>query len=453
MYKARQPALDRLVAVKILPPEVAEDPGFTERFTREARALAKLNHPNIVSVHDSGQVDGLCYFVMEFVDGKNLRQVLKEGTLKPRETLAIVPRICEALQYAHDEGFVHRDIKPENILFDKKGRLKIADFGLAKLLGNTSAEITLTGPGHVIGTPHYMAPEQVEHPLEVDHRADIYSLGVVFYEMLTGELPLGRFDPPSRKVQIDVRLDDVVLKSLEKDVHRRYQQASEVRTDVEAVVSAESRHGSPRRKAEPETEPNGKTGRRELPYWLRRCALLVSVLGTISTVLLTWPYGGRVVPLALLSFLLVLLVAAEGAGRVLWWWFLVTGYIGFTVMALSFAEGVEESGPLSGFLCGAILTGVGAFEFGRHLSRRQAAAKDRAATAQTDFQRYSIMRSILTVLLFGLTGFAVLLWGGRGGGTEDVNAEVVPATAIVFVLTVRSWIGFFSREEGRQPRP
>ena len=113
-------------------------------------------------------------------------------------------------------------------------------------------------------------------------------------------------------------------------------------------------------------------------------------------------------------------------------------------MALSFLEGVEKSGPLAGFLCGAILMGIGAFEFGRHLSRRQAAAKDRAATAPTEFQLSSILRSILTVLLFGLTGFAVVLWGGRGGGTEDVNVKIIPTTAIVFVLTIRSWIGFFS---------
>ncbi|MCZ6792889.1 MAG: serine/threonine-protein kinase [Planctomycetota bacterium] len=235
VYKARQPALDRLVAVKILPPEVAEEPDFTERFTREARALARLNHPNIVSVHDFGQVDGQFYFVMEFVDGLNLRQTLKKGTLKPQEALAIVPQICEALQFAHDEGLVHRDIKPENILLDRKGRVKIADFGLAKLLGKTPAEITLTRPGHVMGTPQYMAPEQMEHPLEVDHRADIYSLGVVFYEMLTGELPMGRFDPPSKKVEIDVRLDQVVLKTLEKEPARRYQRVSEVKTELDTI--------------------------------------------------------------------------------------------------------------------------------------------------------------------------------------------------------------------------
>jgi serine/threonine protein kinase len=209
VYKARQPALDRFVALKILRPGTAGDPGFAERFNREARALARLNHPNIVGVHDFGQAGGLHFLVMEFVDGANLREVEHAGQLAPEQALAIVPQICEALQFAHGEGIVHRDIKPENILLDKKGRVKITDFGIAKILGQTSERVSLTGAKDVVGTPHYMAPEQVEKPLTVDHRADIYSLGVVFYEMLTGELPLGRFAAPSSKVQMDVRLDEI----------------------------------------------------------------------------------------------------------------------------------------------------------------------------------------------------------------------------------------------------
>src|SRR5690349_9150821 len=136
VYKARQPALDRIVALKILPPQVASGPGFAERFNREARALARLNHPNIVAVHEFGQVNDLPFFIMEFVDGLNLRQLERAGKLSPREALQIVPQICEALQFAHDEGIVHRDIKPENILLDKKGRVKIADFGIAKIMGH-----------------------------------------------------------------------------------------------------------------------------------------------------------------------------------------------------------------------------------------------------------------------------------------------------------------------------
>lgn len=235
VYKARQPALDRLIALKILPPRAGNDPGFTERFSREARALARLNHPNIVSVHDFGQAGGLYYLVMEFVDGANLRDIERSGRLTPKEALEIVPQICDALQFAHDEGIVHRDIKPENILIDKKGRVKITDFGIAKIIGATPEKIGLTGARDVIGTPHYMAPEQIEKPNTVDHRADIYSLGVVFYELLTGELPMGRFLPPSSKVQVDVRFDHVVLRALEKEPERRYQHASEVKTDIQTI--------------------------------------------------------------------------------------------------------------------------------------------------------------------------------------------------------------------------
>ncbi len=238
VYKARQPALDRLVAVKILPPEIGADAAFAERFSREARALARLSHQNIVSVFDFGQVAGQYYFIMEFVDGQNLRQLIAAGALQPAQALAIVPQICEALQYAHDQGIVHRDIKPENLLMDRQGRVKIADFGLAKLLGQPPAEVTLTQAHQVMGTPHYMAPEQMRGAAAVDHRADIYSLGVVFYEMLTGELPLGRFAPPSRKVQVDVRLDEVVLKTLEHEPGRRYQHASDVKSAVHEASTA-----------------------------------------------------------------------------------------------------------------------------------------------------------------------------------------------------------------------
>ena len=240
VYKARQPRLDRLVALKILAPEKERDPRFAERFAREAKALARLNHPNIVTVHDFGEANGFYYLMMEYVDGANLRQLLRAGKTTPEEALTIVPPICEALQYAHQQGIVHRDIKPENILLDKQGRVKIADFGIAKLLGPDRQAEPLTGDQQVMGTPHYMAPEQVEKPATVDHRADIYSLGVVFYEMLTGELPLGKFQAPSKKVQVDVRLDEVVLHALEKEPERRYQQASEVKTDLEAITATRS---------------------------------------------------------------------------------------------------------------------------------------------------------------------------------------------------------------------
>jgi len=251
VYKARQPGLDRFVALKILPPSLGGDPTFAERFAREARSLARLSHPHIVMVHDFGQAGDLYYFLMEYVDGVSLRQMERSQKLAPQEALAIVPQVCEALQFAHDEGIVHRDIKPENILLDRKGRVKIADFGLAKLLARTPTDFTLTQPQQAMGTPAYMAPEQMERPAEVDQRADIYSLGVVFYEMLTGELPLGRFQPPSQKVQVDVRLDEVVLKALAKEPERRYQQASQVKTAVDAIGRAPQTPPAPQAGAAP----------------------------------------------------------------------------------------------------------------------------------------------------------------------------------------------------------
>jgi tRNA A-37 threonylcarbamoyl transferase component Bud32 len=240
VYKARQKKLDRLVAIKILPPEWSSDPAFAERFAREARALARLNHPHVVSVHDFGEAGGQCFLIMEYVDGANLRQILATGRLQPPQALPIVAQVCDALQYAHEQDIVHRDIKPENILVDKRGRVKIADFGLAKLLRRSRNELTLTGSRQVMGTLDYMAPEQRATPQAVDHRADIYSLGVVFYEMLTGELPLGRFAPPSEKAPVDGRLDEVVFRALEREPDRRYQRISAVKADVESILRAES---------------------------------------------------------------------------------------------------------------------------------------------------------------------------------------------------------------------
>jgi serine/threonine protein kinase len=231
VYQARQKSLGRLVALKLLAPERALNPQFAERFESEARALAALNHPHIVGVHDFGQAGGFYFLIMEFVDGLNLRQLMKARKLSPQEALSIVPPVCEALQYAHDQGIVHRDIKPENLMLDKAGRVKIADFGIAKMLHAPTPEAGLPA-----GTPHYMAPEQKDSA--ADHRADIYSLGVVLYELLTGELPAARLQPPSKKVSIDVRLDEIVLRALEIKPELRFQSAADLRTQVETVLTS-----------------------------------------------------------------------------------------------------------------------------------------------------------------------------------------------------------------------
>jgi len=234
VYKARQKSLNRLVALKLLAPERVADAKFAERFANEARALAALNHPGIVTIHDFGQAGGFYYLLMEFVDGVNLRQAMKAGRFTPEQALAVVPPVCEALQFAHEHGIVHRDIKPENLLLDKDGRVKIADFGIAKMLHADGSDVGLA-ESQPPGTAQYMAPEQKDHG-RTDHRADIYSLGVVLYELLTGELPAAKLQPPSRKVQIDVRLDEIVLRALETKPEMRFQTAAEFRTQVDAAT-------------------------------------------------------------------------------------------------------------------------------------------------------------------------------------------------------------------------
>ena len=229
VYKARQRRLDRIVALKILLPQAGTEAEFRARFEREARALASLAHPGIVGIHDLGQAGPYCFLVLEFVDGASLRELLREGPLTARDVLAWVPQLCDALQYAHDRRIVHRDIKPENILIDGDGRVRIADFGLARLLGD-EAGVGLSAVA--IGTPHYMAPEQVSGSRALDHRADLYALSVVIYEMLTGQLPIGRFGPPSDRAAAARPFDALVMKSLAPEPEARHQQAHELKSEV-----------------------------------------------------------------------------------------------------------------------------------------------------------------------------------------------------------------------------
>ncbi len=279
IYKARQPQLDRLVALKILSPELGRDPAFAERFSREAQALAKLNHSNIVGIFDFGQAGGFYYFLMEYVDGVTLSQLIRQKEIHQEEALRIVIETCHALQYAHEEGIVHQDIKPSNILLDKKGRVKIADFGLARLAGQKRRE-PADGDrvAMIMGTPPYMAPEQVATPHKVDRRADLYALGVVFYEMLTGQLPHERLVPPSLKAQVDPRLDAVVARALAMKPRRRFNDANEFRAAVERITG----HYQNRPGDVPRRSPPGKW------RWLPRFALAAGAvwLAIISYILL-----------------------------------------------------------------------------------------------------------------------------------------------------------------------
>jgi predicted Ser/Thr protein kinase len=281
VYKARQKSLDRLVALKLLAPERVGDAKFAARFAQEARALAALSHPGIVTIHDFGQAGGFYFLLMEFVDGVNLRQAMQAGRFTPEQALAVVPPVCEALQYAHDHRIVHRDIKPENLLLDKDGRLKIADFGIAKML-HADAPDPVPAESQPAGTAQYMAPEQKDQG-RTDHRADIYSLGVVLYELLTGEMPGTRLQPPSsrvRGVQIDVRLDEIVLRALEVKPELRFQTAAEFRKEVNAAT-----HTTRTETASPETvtqKPNATTvGAMGTGIWKKGLVALLLVLAAV----------------------------------------------------------------------------------------------------------------------------------------------------------------------------
>jgi serine/threonine protein kinase len=237
VYKARQKTLNRFVALKLLAPERVRDAKFAERFTREAQALAALNHPNIVTIYDFGQAGGFYFLLMEFVDGLNLRQLLRARKFTPEEALAIVPPLCDALQFAHDRGIVHRDIKPENLLLDKAGRVKVADFGIAKMLGtaNGGGNSGETPPGerHAQRRGHArLQRARTESPIRSAWTAARTFIRSAWSSTKCSPANCpGKFEPPSRKVQIDVRLDEVVLRALEKKPELRYQQASEVKTN------------------------------------------------------------------------------------------------------------------------------------------------------------------------------------------------------------------------------
>jgi len=232
VFRARDRRHERDVAIKIVSAQLAVDPAFVERFDREARTLGQLDHPNIVRVFASGRSGPWLYLVMEYVDGVNLRRWMDLGSFTADAALGLLPGLCEALRHAHERGIVHRDIKPENILIDELGVVKLADFGLAKV--DSEADWGVTRTNQALGTAHYMAPEQLQEANTVDHRADIFSLGVVVYEMLTGELPHGRVEPPSAKQPGLRGVDRVVLRSMDRDPERRYQSVEQFGRELQS---------------------------------------------------------------------------------------------------------------------------------------------------------------------------------------------------------------------------
>ena len=280
VYKARQQSLGRTVALKIV--KVGDQPEWHERFLREGKALAQLNHPGIVQIHDSGVVNGLGYFIMEYVDGESLAAILRHEKVDPLEASDFVQQMCTALQYAHDQGVAHRDIKPANILINPDGKVKIADFGLAKLLRSENLGFQLTLSQEQVGTPYYMAPEQRNQGRAVDQRADIYAIGVVYYEMLTGHLPIGRVTPPSMHAVIDARLDELILSAMDTDPDRRPRSARGLGQTLAMIADSDP----PREAEETNPEARAKSKRRAWLPWV-----IVPVAGVLGCVVmaLAWP--------------------------------------------------------------------------------------------------------------------------------------------------------------------
>ena len=230
VYKARQVSLDRIVAIKLLPREIIRDDiDFKQRFKLEAQTMARLSHPGIVAVHDFGETeDGQLFFVMEFIDGQDLAKLIEQrGALPVDEVLRIFRAVAEALVYAHREGVIHRDIKPANVLIKASGEVKVADFGLAKIVAPGTVALTATSTS--MGSHDFAAPEVFAHGADADHRADVFSLGVMLYQMLTGTIPRGMFKLPSERVpELGSRFDEIVCMALEQDREDRFQSVSEM---------------------------------------------------------------------------------------------------------------------------------------------------------------------------------------------------------------------------------
>jgi len=243
VYRATQRSLDRPVAIKILPPELGEDKAYLASFESEAKSLAKLNHSNLVGIFDFGVVNDMYYIIMEYVPGRSLYYTSNGHAVDELEAAFLISEICKGLAHAHEHGILHRDIKPANILIDDEARPMLVDFGLAKPVNDQNHH------GVIFGTPGYTAPEVVSNPMYVDHKADIFSVGVMLYELLTAELPEepGKpFIPASQKNDTDPRFDLIIARAMHPMPHMRYNNCTEMARDLDQLVVDWDIHSDPR---------------------------------------------------------------------------------------------------------------------------------------------------------------------------------------------------------------
>jgi serine/threonine protein kinase len=283
VYKAYQDSLERRVGVKILPPKFSAEQGFADRFKIEARAMAKLNHTNIVGVYDFGITPGgHLYLVMEWIEGRSLHDLIHKTNLPLRKATNLAMQLCEALSFAHQHGIIHRDIKPANIMVNDADHVKVADFGLARPTNETEED-------NPMGTPDYAAPE-IRGGSVTDHRVDIFAAGVVLYEMLTGRVPETPRRPVTLYAKVSSRWDEIIAKAINPDPEKRYQDAGEFRAYINAAMKQESGVPQPdtldhRPKGPPQKKAAAMTQKQQMGLTFGFVGLVLAALAA----LIFWP--------------------------------------------------------------------------------------------------------------------------------------------------------------------
>lgn len=287
VYRAVQRSLDRTVAIKVLPAEFSRDEVFCRNFEAEAKAMARLNHPNLIGVYDFGEAAGMLFIVMEYVPGRSLYEASHGKVVAPAEAARIVAAVCDGLAHAHENGILHRDIKPSNILLDQQSRPKIGDFGLAKPI-----ETKLQEGEEIFGTPHYTAPEVVQTPHQVDNRADVFSVGVMLHELLTGKLPAADARPTSVIARCDPRFDAIVRRATQPLPEMRQASAAEIARELRAIASSTGPRGArgatrppvPARPQRPQRPSSGASESSSSLTWI-----VVGVLAVVAAYFLLRP--------------------------------------------------------------------------------------------------------------------------------------------------------------------